>query len=157
MELQVCSICGEEKEITEFPKNGKDKEGRTRYRTDCKQCYNINRKIKLNKHKKFMNNTKHRTGEDQTLSVDDWKDAMIYFRGTCAYCGKEQSRKLKLTKEHVVPVSCGGATVKSNIIPACTSCNCSKGNTPLIEWYQKQRFFDKARLEKIKRWQENGI
>lgn len=50
---KVCKVCGLEKRLTEFPKNGKFKDGSTRYRADCKECYNISRK----KLSKFLNNT----------------------------------------------------------------------------------------------------
>jgi CRISPR/Cas system-associated protein Cas10 (large subunit of type III CRISPR-Cas system) len=149
---QVCTVCGEEKPLSDFPKNGRDKDGNVRHRPDCKVCYNITRKISKKKHTKFLNNTKHRTGEEQTLSIEDWKECMIHFRGTCAYCGEKQSRKVKLTKEHVVPVSKGGMTVKDNIIPGCTSCNCSKSNQDLEVWYPKQPFYSKERYDKIRRW-----
>lgn len=148
----VCSVCGEELPIAEFPKNGKDKDGNTRRRTECKECYNIKRRVKKKTHSKFMSNTKHRTGEEQTLSIEDWKECMIHFRGECAYCGTKQSRRVKITKEHVVPVSASGPTVKNNIIPCCTSCNCSKSNSDMETWYRKQKFFDKDRLERIRGW-----
>ena len=51
--------------------------------------------------------------------------------------------------EHVVPVASGGATSVDNIIPACQSCNSSKGKKDMIEWYTAQPFYDKARLETI--------
>lgn len=149
---QQCTVCGDEKPISEFPKNGKDKDGNTRYRPDCKVCYNIKRKISKKKHNKFMNNTKHRTGEEQTLTIEDWKECLIHFRGECAYCGAKQSRRVKLTKEHVIPVSKKGPTVKTNIIPGCTSCNCSKSNEDLEVWYRKQKFFNEERLQRIRRW-----
>ena len=45
----------------------------------------------------------------------------------CAYCGiKFNSSELNL--EHVIPRSRGGTTDWSNIVTACISCNCRKGN-----------------------------
>ena len=152
MIMQVCSVCGEEKLVTAFPKNGRDNEGNTRYRPDCKVCYGIKRKINKKKHSKFLSNVKHRTGEVNVFTLDDWKECLIHFRGECAYCGKKQSRTVKLTKEHVVPVSKEGRTVKRNIIPACTSCNCSKGNLLLAEWYTRQRSYTIERMVRINAW-----
>jgi hypothetical protein len=152
MLTRVCSQCGADKPITDYHRNGKDKEGNIAYRNDCKSCYTITRKISIKKHKKFVDNTRHRTGENKTLSLQDWKDVMIYFGGGCAYCGTVQNRKTKLTKDHVVPVSQGGATVKRNIIPACTGCNCSKCDSDLETWFRKQKFFSEERLLKIRRW-----
>lgn len=34
-----CGTCLEEKPVEEFYKDGKDKDGNTRYRRDCKKCY----------------------------------------------------------------------------------------------------------------------
>ena len=151
---RVCSICGVEKNMMAFPKNGKDKHSETMYRADCKECYNIIRSVKPAKVKKFINNTKHRTGEIATLTVKDWRDAMIHFRGRCAYCAVRQQRgKLhRLTKDHVVPVHSGGLTTRTNTIPACTHCNSSKSDHPLSEWYPKQVTYTVARMEAIYSW-----
>lgn len=99
-----------------------------------------------------MNNTKHRTGEEDSYTFEDWKETVMYFRGECAYCGRKQSRKVKLTKEHVVPVSKGGVTDKSNIIPACKRCNSAKSDEDLADWYPRQKFYDEGRKERIDRW-----
>lgn len=153
----TCSVCGVEKPQTEFPKNGKDKNGNVRYRTDCKECYNITRKLTKKKVlTKFLNNIKHRTGEQHSYTLQDWKDAMIHFRGCCAYCGRKQSRKLRLTKEHVVPVSEAGATSRYNIVPACASCNSSKSDKELLTWYIKKPFYELERLQRIKEWMNNA-
>lgn len=151
--LRTCSVCGVEKHYTEFPKNGKDKDGFTRYRTDCKVCYNISRKLTKNKAvTKFLNNTKHRTGEVKTYGLYDWKDAMIHFGGSCAYCGVKQTRKIKLTRDHVVPVTSQGPTSRHNIVPACSKCNSSKSNHEMVEWFKKQKFYSEGRLELILKW-----
>ncbi|MNH04760.1 HNH endonuclease [compost metagenome] len=155
--IRTCTACGEDKPITEFPKNGVDLTGAVRHRTDCKVCYGISRKMSKKKHDKFVSSTKFRTGEDRTLTLEDWRAAMLYFRGGCAYCGVKQSRKTKLTKDHVVPVSKGGPTVRRNIIPACTSCNCSKGDTDLEEWFPKRKGYTPERLRNIKKWQKGTI
>ena len=154
---KVCSVCGVPKPLTEFPKNGRDKEGATRYRADCKECYNISRKINKKKLSKFLNNTKHRTGEDKVYSFEDWKEAMMFFRGCCCYCGRKQSRSVKLTKDHVIPVSKGGLTNRANIIPACTRCNSSKSDSDMEEWYMKQIFYNEGRMDKIRRWCDGSV
>lgn len=153
--MMICNTCGLDKIDTQFPKNGKDANGATRRRPDCNVCYTIKRKIKKSKHNKFVNNTKHRTGEDGTYSLQDWKEALLHFKGCCAYCGKEQSRRYKLTREHIEPVhglNVTGKTTKLNIIPACKSCNSSKANSPLEVWYPKQKFYSSLRQEIINQW-----
>lgn len=152
--MKVCNVCGVPKPLTEFPKNGKFKDGSTRYRADCKECYNIGRKISKKRMTKFLNNTKHRTGEEDGYSFEDWKDTVMYFRGKCAYCGRKQSRSVKLTKDHVIPVSKGGLTVKHNIVPACPACNSSKSDSDFEEWYDNYKYFNADRKERINRWLE---
>lgn len=148
-----CTVCEKDKPIDEFPKNGKFADGRTRHRPDCKECYSITRKLTKQKAvTKFLNNTKHRTGEEGTYTLDDWRDSMIHFRGACSYCGAKQTRKLKLTRDHVVPVSKGGLTVRSGIIPACGRCNSSKANHDLETWFMKQPFYDVSRHMRINNW-----
>jgi len=64
--------------------------------------------------------------------------AKIKENNYCWYCGKEME-PLKLTKDHVFPRSKGGANDMNNIIMVCKSCNSSKGNMDLFEWYCEVR------------------
>ncbi|MFB6267822.1 MAG: HNH endonuclease [Halodesulfurarchaeum sp.] len=50
----------------------------------------------------------------------------------CIYCGATEN----LTFDHLVPTSEGGPDIISNQVPACQSCNSSKGAQDVIEWYQ---------------------
>ncbi|NLD21621.1 MAG: HNH endonuclease [Bacteroidales bacterium] len=77
---------------------------------------------------------------------------MLHFRGACAYCRTKQSRKIKLTRDHVVPVSKGGLTTRPNIVPACQRCNSSKSDGNWVEWYSKQAFYTPEQMEVIRRW-----
>jgi 5-methylcytosine-specific restriction endonuclease McrA len=47
----------------------------------------------------------------------------------CAYCDRT-ARHL----DHVHPLSKGGADAEHNIVPACATCNLSKGAKTLAEW-----------------------
>lgn len=80
-----------------------------------------------------------------SITAEQWYRACEAFNLSCAYCGREH----KLTMDHIVAVSKGGATDVSNIIPACQSCNSSKQDKDMIEWYTKQPFYNKDRLETI--------
>lgn len=48
----------------------------------------------------------------------------------CAYCGNEA----KLTADHATPLSRGGSNWIENIVPACGSCNASKGTRTADEF-----------------------
>lgn len=70
----------------------------------------------------------------------------------CAYCGVD-ARK---TVEHVVPFNLGGMHVPSNIVGACLSCNCSKSDRPVEEWFKAQPFFSEQRWQRIQQITGNG-
>lgn len=48
-------------------------------------------------------------------------------RNVCLYCGNTFSRN-QLTRDHVHPVSKGGADVWENVVSACLPCNVRKGD-----------------------------
>ena len=151
---KVCSFCGEEKFIEEFPKNGVDSEGKTRYRDDCKTCYNIRRKENRTKkkHSDFIGGQKRRGEDNPDFSHQEWKECVIFFGGECAYCGATPRKGQRLTRDHLEPVSKGGRTIQANIVPACSSCNSSKGAEDFKEWFMKQPFFSQERLNRIFKW-----
>lgn len=81
-----------------------------------------------------------------TLAPHEWLDCLNSFSNSCAYCGNDKS---VLHQEHVIAQLHGGAYAKNNIVPACVTCNSSKGTKPMISWYVRRRYFDSQRLEKI--------
>jgi hypothetical protein len=153
--VRTCNVCGRTKPLEMFPKNGKI-DGVQQYRKDCTVCYTVTRKATCKKgrsnYKKFVNNMKHRTGELVDLTLAEWRRCLIWFEGCCAYCGKKQSRSVRLTKDHLVPCVAGGSTTLRNIVPACTVCNCSKGGTEYMEWYRKQPTYLRSRENRINEW-----
>ena len=66
--------------------------------------------------------------EKNTLTSVDWEEIMGMYKHRCYYC----KRKRKLTVDHVIPISQGGANTKQNVVPACLSCNSSKGPRPAL-------------------------
>lgn len=149
-----CTFCGKVLPIEAFAKNGKASDGTTRYRDDCKTCYNIRRRENATKkkHTDFVGSMKRRGEANVSYTHQQWKETVIYFEGRCAYCGRTTRNGERLTKDHLVPVSRGGATVQSNIVPACSSCNSSKGNDEWREWYMKQPFFSQDSMNRIFKW-----
>lgn len=47
-------------------------------------------------------------------------------RHLCAYCGHEFN-SLRLTRDHIIPISRGGRDVWMNVVAACRNCNQKKG------------------------------
>lgn len=84
-----------------------------------------------------------------SLTETDWVEASEYFGGKCAYCDSVSETS---HQDHVIPISKGGGYIKSNIIPACPSCNFSKNRADMEIWYKKQTFFSQSRLDKIHSW-----
>lgn len=152
--LKTCTFCGEEKLLTDFPKNGVDKNGKVKYRDDCKTCYNIRRRENRTKkkHTDFIGGQKRRGEENPNFSHQEWKECLIFFGGECAYCGGTTRKGQRLTRDHLEPVSQGGRTIQSNIVPACSSCNSSKGAEDFKTWFMKQPFFSQERLNRIFKW-----
>lgn len=67
----------------------------------------------------------------------------------CAYCAYKQ-RNRELTIDHVVPLSKNGDDSYSNQVPCCRSCNLSKGDRAIRQWYFEQESFTTERWNKIK-------
>lgn len=67
----------------------------------------------------------------------------------CAYCGWTERNK-ELTVDHVVPIARQGSESYYNQVPACRSCNVSKSDKPVRQWYFDQESFTVERWNKIK-------
>lgn len=57
---------------------------------------------------------------------------LSYFHGQCAYCSNQAT-----TWDHIVPISKGGRTSPDNVVPACASCNSSKGDRDVMTWVRE--------------------
>lgn len=51
----------------------------------------------------------------------------------CMYCG-DQFKQAELTRDHIIPMSRGGADSWENVVTACYRCNNHKGNRTPEEW-----------------------
>lgn len=65
-----------------------------------------------------------------SVSKRDWIRLCRRWNNACAYCGVVAP----LGRDHIVPLSRGGQHSIGNLLPACRSCNSSKGSRFLIEW-----------------------
>lgn len=66
---------------------------------------------------------KRRAREAVAVPRGDWRRFLAGRAGSCAYCGRSDVR---LTADHVVPLSRGGRHEPANLVWACRSCNSRK-------------------------------
>ena len=84
-----------------------------------------------------------------TLTEQEYLDAIKFFGGKCAYSGTELSEN-NLHLDHIIPVTMGGTTDKWNSLPVCGTCNTSKHDKHLLDWWDANRKAeDEYRLEKV--------
>ena len=71
--------------------------------------------------------------------------------GLCCYCRSERATTL----DHIKPKSKGGSSLRSNLLPACQSCNHSKGSENWLVWFERQTFYNSIAKELIEEWISN--
>lgn len=62
-------------------------------------------------------------GPGDDLTYEQWQGILEHFGYRCAYCGDPGAT----TMDHVLPIKRGGLHTAANVLPACKSCNSSKG------------------------------
>ncbi|MGM7720541.1 HNH endonuclease [Metabacillus sp. Hm71] len=112
--------------------------------------------LRNNKDKVKNNRERWESNNKHEITERERKYCKQYFNYECAYCGmtEEKSKKVNKQRLHMDHVDCDGANDLSNNIPACRSCNSSKHQDSLEEWYSPERvnFFSEDRLNKIYNW-----
>lgn len=88
------------------------------------------------------------------LTLEEYEETLNYFNRECSYCGISEEYHLDIYSEnmhqdHIIPLLHLGGYTKNNIIPACKSCNCSKGSKNLDEYYDYDTQFTEDRYNKI--------
>jgi hypothetical protein len=87
------------------------------------------------------------------LTQNQWEMRLNIWNGLCAYCGKRKGSSV----DHVLALSKGGLDEAVNVVPACASCNSSKRDKSVKEWYESQPFFSEQKWKKIQRHCDNAI
>lgn len=72
------------------------------------------------------------------------QDRFSIFNNCCAYCFEREN----LTVDHFIPINSGGADALYNLVPACRSCNSSKGAKDPITW-MRGRGISEDRITKL--------
>lgn len=149
--IRHCALCGEDLPLSEFNSYPRKRAGGrvvTAYRSYCKVCDRLKSNTYGKQHPEARHaaytRRKERNGLE-TITREEWRIAQEYFDGRCAYCGNE----LPLEMDHLIPTTRGGRGTVDNILPACRSCNASKGTKILREWYRSRPFYSEAREFKI--------
>lgn len=127
-----CTMCGKVKPLTKFTFT---ELGLGKRKSKCFSCQNI---LNNNRRTKIKNGI-------YTLTPADWENCKKHFDFKCAYCGLEK----KLAQEHFFPLFKGGEYTPKNIVPACSSCNSSKGTKDFFEWYPQHESYSSSREKKI--------
>jgi 5-methylcytosine-specific restriction endonuclease McrA len=73
------------------------------------------------------------------LTGPQWARIIKAFHYACAYCGESFALvSEQLTQDHIVPLSRGGSHDRTNVVPACLSCNSSKQDLTAGDFFEKR-------------------
>jgi 5-methylcytosine-specific restriction endonuclease McrA len=154
-ETKFCNSCELIKSSSQFHKKKNSSDG---LQGSCKACRNELRRAvyKLNvEHERKLRKTlrdvdpirarkwrseahaarrRRKYQANGSHSESDWLKRIKELCSCCYYCKNSNS---VLTKDHLIPLSRGGSDYIDNIVPACKSCNCSKGTKTEKEFNQR--------------------
>lgn len=86
-----------------------------------------------------------KAGNGGGYTADEFKQLCDYYKNRCLRCGRSE---VKLTADHILPVTMGGTSNIDNIQPLCKSCNSWKKDRHIdyrtkpgvLRWIQQKLF-----------------
>jgi len=79
---------------------------------------------------------KLQSGESHWSAIENDNIKQMSRTPKCEYCG---STEPPFTKDHIIPLVRGGIDIQNNLVLACKSCNSSKGERDVFDWYYNAR------------------
>lgn len=156
IEEKRCTKCGEVKPLEDFAVN------KDRVLNVCKACES---ERVLSYYKEFGNyyyRSRYRgmvrkaeeAGVEHDLTFEEFQSVIVADNPetkTCTYCGKTEAEELDdigaaLSIDHIIPISYSGYNTLFNITNACRSCNSSKSNRHVLDFYNRSDAFTEERL-----------
>ncbi len=127
---KFCSFSCKIKVPTYFgEKHWNYKDGRS-YNCDYRKKFRLEHKERYNLYQLRRGNVAKSNGG--SFSIEEWESLKKSCDFYCLACGKKEP-EIKLTIDHIVPISKGGSSDIKNIQPLCRSCN-SKKKTKIINY-----------------------
>ena len=93
------------------------------------------RKYSLEYYKRFPEKSVAATNRRRALKLasegshteEEWEELKAFYNFTCLRCGKQEP-EISLTRDHIIPLTQGGADSIDNVQPLCARCNSKKNN-----------------------------
>lgn len=85
--------------------------------------------------RKVLERIARKNGAIGSHTYGEWELLKAQYNWTCPCCGRKEP-EIKLTEDHIIPLSKGGSDNIENIQPLCLSCN-SKKNNKIIKYESK--------------------
>jgi HNH endonuclease len=138
MNILVCKVCNDEKELSEFRGDKRKKFGVIH---TCKACRNAqdaqNGELVRSRYRSVKRRAK-KFGVIDTLDYVEYAD--VFFSDECVYCGMELDDSNR-SVDHVYPMSAGFANGQLNIVHCCRTCNEKKRTMHVYDFYQSSEKF----------------
>lgn len=136
------------KRVRDYYHSNKDKERNRhrRWRTERPEVRRASMKRYHDNHPglgrvRYMRRKSRIEAVEHNFSEADFCRAIDYFGCQCAVCGRQPGLWHTLAADHWIPISKGGPTIPTNIVPLCHGvggCNNRKRDTLPDEWLERE-------------------